>query len=61
MEWHGDSGMAQGPSTKQEDVIRNKLVEFAEEMRPLDAEFAEVLRDNLWDLYIQSSDSKDNS
>ena len=47
--------MAQRPSIQQEDVIRNKLVEFAEEMRPLDAEFAQVLRDNLWDLYLLST------
>ena len=47
--------MAERPSTQQKDVIRNKLAEFAEEMRLLDAEFAQVLRDNLWDLYMLST------
>jgi hypothetical protein len=30
-------------------------VEFAEEMLPLDAEFAQVLHNNLWDLYLLST------
>ena len=47
--------MAKRSSIQQENVIRDKLLEFAEEMRPLDAEFAQVLHDNLWDLYLLST------
>lgn len=43
----------------EEKVIQEKLAEFVNEMRPLDSEFAKVLHDNLWDLYIKTSRQQD--
>lgn len=48
--------MAKESSKQQESEIKELLEEFAAEMKPLDAEFAEILYNNRWDLYIQSSD-----
>lgn len=42
----------------EEKVIKEKLAKFVEEMRPLDGEFAQILNDNLWDLYIQSGNAE---
>lgn len=43
----------------EEEVIKQKLAEFVSEMRPLDAEFAQILNDNLWDLYMESNKDKE--
>lgn len=38
----------------EEKVVEEKLAQFVKEMQPLDAEFAQILHDNLWDLYLES-------
>lgn len=40
-------------------IIREKLAEFIDEMRPLDGEFAKILNDNLWDLYLKANEKEE--
>jgi hypothetical protein len=51
--------VAKETSEQQESEIKEKLAEFAAEMKPLDAEFAQVLHNNLWELYIQSGNKQE--
>ena len=42
----------------KEKEIKARLKQFAEEMRPLPGEFADILHDNLWDLYLKSKNNE---
>ena len=42
----------------QTQEVKDLLETFVQEMRPLDAEFAKVLNDNLWNLYIESGNNE---